>query len=111
MSKEKSFIYLLEITVGAKNISALVKNILPVPEEILETMSKEIINTYINDSYKEGKMWRTQTSESYYNRMTKQSSFEVKDINQLDVYDLQLKFTENKISNNGEKVEDKRKIS
>lgn len=92
MKPEKYFTYLLKINVGPKNISCLVRNKLKVPDVLLETIAKEIITKEINDSYSIGKHYRVQTSEQYLTRMLKQSSFDIEDLNEMQIYDLQLKF-------------------
>lgn len=99
MNTHKSFIYLIKITLGPKIVSVLVKNSLPVPEILLETMAKELITKYINDSFPKEKHYQVQTSDQYFNKMIKQSSFDIEDLNEIDVYDLQLKFKDGTIVN------------
>lgn len=100
MSKEKSFIYLVKIIIGASNSGFIVKNKVEVPQDLLEIMAKEKINQEINKMFSDNKDWKTQTSEHFFNRMIKQSSFTVEDLNQLHVYDLELRFNDkNKIMN------------
>lgn len=95
----KNFSYLIRINVGPKNISILVKNKKEVPQSLLETMAKEKITRCINEQYSTDKHFRKQTSENFFNKMIKQSLFEIENLNEIEVFDLGLYFNENKIHN------------
>lgn len=100
VKNEKSFTYLIRINIGAKNMSCIVKNNKKVPNIFLETIAKDIINKYINDSYNSiNKHYRTQTSDHYYNRLSKESNFEIEDLNEIECYNLSLTFENENIVN------------
>lgn len=105
---DKSFVYLIKISIGPKNFSVLVKNKFKVPISLLETMAKGIITKEINDSYTIGKQWKNITSDNYFNRMMKVSDFEIEDLNELEIYNLELKFDkEGAIMNRSEEEKQK----
>lgn len=89
---KNKFYYLIRIRVGAQNFSILVQNIRQTPTILIETIAKEKISQYINKNYSKLKEYRTQTSEQFFNKMIKGSDFEIEDLNQLELYDLNLKF-------------------
>lgn len=96
---ENKFYYLIRIRVGAQNFSILVQNIRETPIILIETIAKEKISQYINKNYSKLKEYRTQTSEQFFNKMIKDSDFEIEDLNQLELYDLNLKFEKEEIKN------------
>lgn len=100
MNTEKGFSYLVRITIGPKKLLMVIRNTKEVPYSVIEVMSKERINKYINETYTLFKHYRNQTSEHYYNKMIKESNFEVEDLNDVEVYDLELNFDDEKIKNN-----------
>ena len=93
------FSYLIRISVGVNNISMLVKNKKEVPLILLETMAKEKITKFINESYTTYKHYRNQTVENYFNKMIKQSSFEIENLNEIEIFNLDLVFNSNKSDN------------
>lgn len=108
MTKKLEFSYLVKIKIGARNISMLIRNHKEVPEKILSIMAKEKIEKEITQSYIQLKHYRNQTSDHYFNKMMKESSYEIEDLNNVEVYDLQLNFdSQEKIVN---KSEDEKEI-
>lgn len=99
----KNFSYLIKMNIGPKKINIIVKNSKKVPEIFLETMAKEKIQKYINESYLTQKHYKAQTNEQYLNRMLKESSFYIEDLNEIEIFDLQLQFTNDEKIINDEK--------
>ena len=100
MDVNKNFSYLIRITIGVNQSSILVKNKKEVPMSLLETMAKEKITRNINLMYSSLKYYRTENSVSFFNKMIKQSDFEIEDLNEIEVFDLHLTFDNENIKNN-----------
>lgn len=96
----EKFSYLIKIQIGPHTQSMLVVNSKEVPEILLETMAKEKIDKKINELFTLNKDYRVQTSQQYFSRMIKQSDFQIEDLNNIDIYDLNLKFEATSILNN-----------
>lgn len=61
--------------------------------------------------YSQNKHYRTQTSENFFNKTIKQSDFQIEDINDAEVYDLNLQFSEHdKIINKPNNDNNKRHV-
>lgn len=94
------FSYLIKIQIGPHIQPMLIVNNREVPQIILETIAKEKINKKINELYVNNKTYRLQSSDQYFNKMIKQSDFEIEDLNNIEIYDLNLKFENESIQNN-----------
>jgi len=88
MKQEKTFIYLVTYTVGAKRQKFIAKNHVKVPNTLLITMGKEKIEHEIS-TYGE------QAHDKLRNKLRKESSIEIEDLNEVPLYELNLKFEEN----------------
>lgn len=99
MKTETNFSYLIRIEVGINNFSIIIRNSKKVPEILLETIAKEKITSFINKNYTSYKHYRTQSPEGFFNKMIKESNYEIEDLNEIEIYDLQLTFNQDKIIN------------
>lgn len=101
MKIDYGFSYIVHITIESKTISMIIRNQKKVPIQIIEEMAKQRINKYINDVYHKSNYYLKQTSEQFFERMIKQANFEIQDLNDVEVYDLNVTFDKNeKIVNN-----------
>lgn len=105
----EKFSYLIKIQIGPHSQSILVVNEREVPVILLETMAKEKISSKINELYAKNKDYRVQTTQQYFSRMIKQSDFQIEDLNDIEIYTLDLKFDNSSIKNEINK-NDKTKI-
>lgn len=92
MTTENNFSYLVRINVGIERQLMIVVNNREVPRVLLETMAKEKTEKFIHTLYTKHKHFRTQTSESFFVKTLRESSFEIEDLNKIEIIDIQLIF-------------------
>lgn len=94
MEKNYGFSYIINIQIDTKQIKMIVRNAKKVPTSMLNEMAKLRLQKHINEIYTTYKHYRSQTFENFQNKIIKQSNIEIEDLNDIEVYDLNLHFNE-----------------
>lgn len=105
MQNEKSFSYHVNIEIGAHKLSMIIRNANEIPDSLIKEMAEQRIKSEIQKLYTIDKHYRTQTNESFYDKMSKLSNYEVNDLSVCEIYDLNMKFKNNEIINHYEKTD------
>lgn len=96
--------YHVKIKVGAHTISMIIQNEIEVPDSLIREMAEQRIKSEIQKRYTNDKHYRTQTSEQFFDKMSKLSDYEITDLNVCEFYDLGINFKNNEIINTYDKT-------
>lgn len=96
---QQGFSYIIRIEIATQSLSLIVRNDKKVPQSILEEIARVRIKKQINDTYAQLKHYRVQTIEQFFEKQIKQSNYEIEDLNECEVYDLQIEFENETIKN------------